>query len=197
MLCDKISQVQNGQMLLMQPSNRIIEEEESPEQWPAETSDNLNGQMSFDIGMNLGSMFGQMRFSDHQTTYQEEVAVLDFSKGPQRDDLSPQSSISSNSLPLGTSHTSSLSQQQQFLEYNSWNVQDPTNIISASTEDYDRTRETDLYSQLEQNLNNAFGSSNINEMDCFQSNGNLWAGSGIGLGMDGMVGGPEIVKQWN
>jgi len=197
MLCDKIAEVQNGQMLLIQPSNRITEEE-SPEQWPSETSNNLNDQMSFDIGMNLGSMGSQMGFSDHQANYQEEAAMPDFSKGPERDDLSPQSSISSNSLPLEISQTSSLSQQQQqqqqpFLEYNTWNVRDSTNIIPALIGNYDRTREADLYSQLEQNLDGAFGTSNTDGMDRFQSNGNLWAGSGIGLGM----GGTEVVEQWN
>jgi len=108
MLCNKIAEVQNGQMLVMQRRNRIIEEEESPEQWPTETSDNLNGQMSFDIGMNLANMDCQNRFNN-QTTYREETSVAVSGEDQGRADLSPRSSISSNNgLALGMSQTSSL-----------------------------------------------------------------------------------------
>ncbi len=197
MLCNKIAEVQNGQMLLMQPSNRIIEEEDSPEQWPPETSDNMDGQIDFDMGINLGSMDGQIGFSE-QAAYLEESAVPDFGEDAERDDLSPQSSISSNNnLPLRMPPSSSSSQQQrqQFLAYTTWGVQDPSNMLPTPSGGFDRTREADIYSQLQQNLNGAFGIGNPDEvdgLDRFTSPTDIWAASTMGLG-----GGPEAVEQWN
>jgi hypothetical protein len=204
MLCNKIAEVQNGQMLLIQPSNRIIEEEDSPEQWPTRTSDTLNGQMNFNMGMNLGSMDGQTRFSE-QSVYQEESAVQDFGEDLERDDPSPESSISSNSnLHLGISQTSPSSQQRQqsFLPYNLWNIQNATDMIPNSIIGSDRTREgAALYAQLQQDFNEAFSINNLenlNGIDQFtEQNGDMWSNSQMGLSIDGLQSAPEAIEQWN
>lgn len=197
----RLQKSKNGQMLLMQPSNRIVEEEESTEQWPTETSDNLNGQKSFDMGMNLASMGGQNGFND-QTTYQEETSVADFGEDQERDDLSPHSSISSkNGLALGMSQTLSLSQQQQqpFLPYTSWNVEDATNLTQTSTAEPDSKREADLYTHLQQNFNGAIGINNLENVNGIDQltahNGDMWADSGMGLDIEGLGSGPEAVEQ--
>lgn len=204
MLCNKIAEVQNGHMLLIQPSDRIIEEEDSPEQWPTRTSDTLNGQINFNMGMNLGSMDEQTGFSE-QSIYQEESAEQDFGEDPERDDLSPESSISSNSnIPLGISQPSPSSQQRQqsFLPYNLWNVQNAINIIPNSTIGSDRTREgAALYAQLQQDFNEAFGINNLlnsNGIDQFaEQNGDMWSNSEMGLSIDGLQSAPEAIEQWN
>jgi hypothetical protein len=123
----------------------------------------------------------------------------------ERDDLSPESSISSNSnIPLGISQTSPSSQQRQqsFLPYNLWDIQNATNIIPNSIIGSDRTREgATLYAQLRQDFNEAFSINNLeslNGIDQFtEQNGDMWSNSEMGLSIDGLQSAPEAIEQWN
>jgi hypothetical protein len=187
MLCNKIAAVQNGQMLLMEPSNRIVEERDSPERWIPENSENANGEMNFDLRMDIG-MDGQMGFND-QTAFQE-TATAQFNEDSQRDDLSPQFSlISSDHMTTGISSLTQQQQRQQsYLPYSSWDIQDSTNAIPTSGEIYEQVQETDLYSQLQQNFNGAFGINGVDNVD------GMWNNSGTGLSIDGLGSGPEAVE---
>lgn len=205
MLCKKIAELQSGHMLLTQPSDRIIDAEDSSEQWPAGTANNLNGQMSFEAGMDLRLTNEQAGFRD-QTVYQEEVAVQNFVEDLERNDLSPSnSSISSHSnLPPGISQIPSSPQQLQpsLIPYNLWNVQTATNTDPNSIGGLDATHEaTRMYAQLQQDFNGSFSIDsleNFNELDHFPvQNGDIWADSAMEIGNDGLDSTLEAVEQWN
>jgi hypothetical protein len=201
MLCNKIAEVQNGHMLLMEPSTRIIEEEDSPEQWQIENVDN---GMSFGMGMDMTSMSGPQDFNIQQ----EEASFQDFENQAAESTTSQRSSLSSSHQTADTSQISSLAEQQQppsFVPFSSWQFRDSSEIIPDGNATFDHSREADLFLQLQQNfnmnINGAFGltsasAEGVDGINRLMTNGNLWD-VGMGMGVERMGGNPGAVEQWN
>jgi hypothetical protein len=194
MLCTKIAEVQNGQMLLIEPNSRIIEQEDTEEQW--HDSVDSNG-MAFTMSMELGNVNGPSVFDDQQ----EETPMASFVNTQDRDSSTPPA------LPGNQLHQQLpqiprlLSQQQQssFLPFSSWPFQEPPDLLPDSANTFERPR--DLYRQAQQNyaINASFGISGMGNgegIERFMSTGELW-NNALGLNIEGLGSGPEPVEQWN
>jgi hypothetical protein len=207
MLCNKIAEVQTGQMLLVEPSTRIIEEEDSPEQWQVET---INNDLHNGVGMDMASMNGAQDLSDQR----ERLSMSNYSDQPADTATSQRSSLSTNLLSPDRGPDLSQQQQQQqqqqqnqqsFVPFTSWQFQESTDLVSNSGASFDRSREADPYPQLQpnysMNINGSFGLTNVTAEDVdginrLMTSGNLWD-VGIGMRIEGLGGSSETVEQWN
>lgn len=188
MLCHKIAAVQNGEMLLLEPSlepsnhNRIIEEEIEGGQWQIEScgDDGVGVSSAYDLvssGMTAGP--------DMDTFPPEQSSNIHTYGDDQGSDvISPQasqhSSLSPEDIQQQHQHqhqpSPSLQQQQHqahFLPFTTWDFSPANGFVDSApnTHAHSHTREADLYAQLRQD---------------FASSGGAGAGGGAGGGPFGM-----------
>lgn len=187
----------------MEPSARVIEEEDSPEQWQVET---INNDLQYGMAMDMASMTDARDFNDQR----EQLAMSNYSDHTADSTASQRSSLPASSLSPDQGPDLSQQQQQQlnqqsFVPFTSWQFQESADLLSNTGASFDRSGEADPYSQLppnyNMNINGSFGLANFSAEDVgginrLMASGNLWD-VGMGMGMEGLGGGSETVEQWN
>lgn len=187
----------------MEPSTRVIEEEDSPEQWQVET---INNDLHYGMAMDMASMNSAGDFNDQP----EQLPMSNYSEHSADTITSQRSSLSTSSLSPDQAPDLSQQQpqqqiQQSFVPFTPWQFQESTDLVSNTGASFDRSREADPYSQLQpnytMNLNGSFGIPNVTAEDVgginrLMASGNLWD-VGMGMGMEGLGGNSETVEQWN
>jgi hypothetical protein len=197
-LCTRIAEVQDRELLLIEPSSRIIEEDDMDEQWRLESGDSINSEIDFGVSMAMGSM--EQQCCDTLLERQEQPLIQDFNDDQTRQSLTPKQ-LSSSSDDLSPP----LTQLQQTFPFSSWDFFNTSNNIIQNPGPF----------------NPSFGTATfpLSGAEAIQAQGidrwDMWAdariaagvnvglsmdmavGVAVGMGMDGMGSAPEAVEQWN